>query len=144
MSYRTETAARVRSGSTEALGRCSAKRREGAEFLRKIRIRHVVESVLRERLLFRLLVDLEHRLNFVSPEFIVEARIGHLRVQGADVARRQGVGWEFVVQDVAWSNSDELRRGGRQVLRDVSRLDGSVGDGGVNPDRPRIGGGEGR
>src|SRR5207302_1843918 len=64
---------------------------EGAEFLREIRVRHVVEAVLRERLLFRLLVELKHRLDLGAPELVVETRICHLCVQRADVPRGEGV-----------------------------------------------------
>src|SRR5207245_3758043 len=111
---------------------------------RQVSVCHVFDSLLRERLLLCFLVELKNRLDFLPPELFVEAWVRHLRVHRADVSRREGVRGQFVIQDVAWSDSDELRRGSRQVFRDVSRLDSSIRDCGVNPKRPRVRVGEGR
>src|SRR3972149_10737329 len=104
-------------GSTVPSDPCSARPRsrsprshqpEGPEFLREIRVRHIVEAVLRERLLLRLLVYLDHCLDLVPPELVVEARVRQFRVEGPDVPGGEGVRRELVVEDVARSDADEL------------------------------------
>src|SRR5438874_1975370 len=108
---------------------------ERPEFFWQIRVRHVVEAVLRERLLLRLLVDLQHRLDFVPPELVVEPGVRHLRIQCTDVSRCQGVRREVIIQDVARGDSDEFGGRRRKVLGYVSRLDRGVRYGRMDPER---------
>src|SRR6266480_5013938 len=111
---------------------------ERPEFFWQISVRHVVEAVLRERLLLRLLVDLQHRLDFVPPEFVVEPGVRHLGVERTDVSRRERVRREVIIQDVACGDPDEFRGGGCQILGDVRGLDRPVGHGSMDSERPGV------
>src|SRR5205823_5415188 len=111
---------------------------ERPEFFWQISVRHVVEAVLRERLLLRLLVDLQHRLDFVPPELVVEPGVRHLGVERTDVSRRERVRGEIIIQDVARGDSHEFGGRRREVLGYVCCLDSAVRDGRMDPERPGI------
>ncbi len=50
------------------------------ELLREVRVRHIVQAILGQRLLLGLLVHTEHGLDLVDPELVGEPGVGELRV----------------------------------------------------------------
>ena len=97
-------------------------------------VRHIIQTVFGQSLLLGFLLHRQHGLYLGGPELVGESGIRQFRVKGTGILVTQGVGRQIVVQDIGCSDSDELRGGGGQILRDVCGLDRTVRHGCEDPE----------